>query len=400
MSPRPLRVATVITRCQAGAGVVALRGLRALDPARFAVTLVAGSGDRLLDEAAAAGVPVTLEPTLRSPVAPADDVRALRRLTRVIGAGGFDVVHTHSAKAGTLGRLAARRAGVPRVVHTFHGLPFHEFQPAALRATYVAIERRLGRVTDVALCVGTGVAVEVVRRRLVPPDRVRTIGVTTDGPAVPRTDETRRAARRRLGLPEDARVVGAVGRLAHQKAPEHFLAALRTLHRSDVVGVWVGDGPERERIRDLADRESARGVRLVLVGERADVAALLPAFDLFALSSRYEGLPVAVVEAMRCGVPVVATAVNAVPDLVVPGRTGTLVAPASPGQLGAALAHLLDHPDEATRMAETARSALGTRHTATSLGEALAEAYLPTPPTVATPDVSASPARPPAEEAS
>src|SRR5690606_256232 len=119
-----------------------------------------------------------------------------------------------------------------------------------------------------------------------------------------RDEETRRRARRALGLAPDDVVVGAVGRLTYQKAPEHFIAALAALRRPEVVGVWVGDGEEAERVRAQA---AAAGVRAVLPGERDDVVRLLPALDVFALPSRYEGLPLAIVEAMVCGVPVVAT---------------------------------------------------------------------------------------------
>jgi glycosyltransferase involved in cell wall biosynthesis len=371
-----LRVATIVTRFQAGAGVVALRGALALDPNHYDVSVVAGSGDRLLDEAVSAGLEVLIEPSLRSPVAPGDDLRALRRLQALISARGFDVVHTHSAKAGTLGRLAAHRAPVPRLVHKFHGFQFLEFQSPLRRRTYVQIERRLGRITDVALCVGTGVAVEAIRRGLIAPERVRTIGVTVDSHAAERTAESRQRARSALCVPEHAVVVGAVGRLAYQKAPRDFVDALRRINRPDVVGVWMGDGELAREIRRAADL-AAPHMRLILTGDRADVPDLLPAFDVFALPSRYEGLPVSIVEAMVCGIPVVATAVNAVPDVVVPGVTGLLVPPARPDLLATAVSYLLDHQDAAAKMAITARRRLADTHSAETLGRILADAYHP-----------------------
>ncbi|NUO44885.1 MAG: glycosyltransferase, partial [Streptomyces sp.] len=270
-----LHVATVITRFEAGAGIVALRGAQALDPAGYRTTVITGQGGRLLDLAADHGIEVLVEPALRSPIAPGDDLRALRRLTRLFGQSRFDVVHTHSAKAGTLGRLAAHRAGVPRIVHTFHGLPYHEFQSGPRRGAYIAIERQVGRFTDVALCVGTAVAVEVVRRGLVSPERVRTIGVPVDLDAPARTPAARSRARSELGLHRPGPVVGAVGRLAYQKNPETFVRALAALGRPDVTGVWVGDGELASRVRESAARERAP---VILAGERTNVPALLPAF--------------------------------------------------------------------------------------------------------------------------
>src|SRR5207302_3137309 len=115
------------------------------------------------------------------------------------------------------------------------------------------------------------------------------------------------------------------------------------------------------------------GDRFHLVGERRDVADLLPALDVFAMASLYEGIPCSVVEAMECGIPVVATAVNAVPEVVVPGRTGLLVPPASPALLGKAVGYLLDHPNEAMRMAQAARTQLGDRFHPAVLGRDLEE---------------------------
>ena len=370
----PVRVAVVITRLEGGAGILALRGAMALDPARFQVTVITGSGTALIARARAAGLEVVAEPSLRAPIGPVADLTALRRLSALLRQRGFDVVHTHTAKAGAVGRLAARRAGAGRIVHTYHGFPFHEFQSPARRGAYVALERRLGRITDLALCVGSGVAVEAVRRGLIPPDRIRVIGVAVDAPlAVAADASARNRARRLLRLPEHATVVGAVGRLAYQKAPEDFLAALRVLRRPGVVGVWVGGGELAGRVARLAAAQPHAPV--LLTGERNDVPALLPAFDVFTLPSWYEGLPTAVVEAMLCGVPVVATAVNAVGDLVVPGETGLLVPPRRPDLLAGAIRSLLDSPADAARMAAAARARLGTRYTVPALRDALEAAY-------------------------
>ena len=378
----PIRVATVITRLEGGAGALAVHGAVALDPAAFRVTIITGSGDMLVDQARADGVEVIIEPSLRRPIDPRSDVAATAQLAALFARRKFDVVHTHTSKAGVVGRVAARRACVPRVVHTYHGFPFHQFQSAPRRGAYIAIERRLGRSTDVVLCVGPAVAAEAARRRLAPPWRIRAIGVVVDGPAAmdatmrARSAGARASARAALGLtgPLTA-VVGAVGRLSTQKAPKDFLAAMALLNRPGAVGVWVGGGELADRIARLASR--ATGPRVVLAGERADVLEVLPAFDVFALPSLYEGLPTAVVEAMICGVPVVASAVNAVCDLVIPGETGLLVPPRHPDQLAASISYLLDSPEAASRMAAAACARISGRYTAAALRTALTSAYLP-----------------------
>jgi len=368
-----LRVAQVITRFTAGAGGVALHGVLALDPDRFEVVFIIGSGS-LAEQAAAAGFEVVVLPRLRSEIAPVDDRRALADLRACLRAGKFDTVHTHSSKAGVLGRMAAHQVGCGRIVHTFHGFPFHQFQSWPRRTAYIRIERAVGRYTDAFLAVGPAVAAEAIRRGIAAPERVRTIGVAVET-AVPAPEAWARAeARRLLGVPPGMRVVGTVGRLDFQKAPEDFVAALAHLGCGDVFGVWIGDGPLRRRTEKLAARRGLAG-RMLFTGERSDVSALLPGLDIFAMASRYEGLPRAVVEAMVAALPVVATTVNSVPDIVVPGETGLLVPPGRPELLGQAISHLLANPAEAARLAAAGRARLAADLTPAALGTVLADTY-------------------------
>jgi len=394
-----IKVATVITRMAAGAGGVALRGALAMDPARFEVTVVAGGasvtgkhtstghgmllgadavrdaaeGD-LLSQAYGAGLPVVRVASLVPEISPTHDQAALRTLRTFLAEGRFDVVHTHSAKAGVLGRRAAARAGVPRIVHTLHGFPFHDFQPAWRRAAYVAIERRLGRDTHMFLAIGTAVAAEAVRLRIALPERVRTIPPAVDDLPARSGLAARGLARRRLDLPTGLRLVGTVGRIDYQKAPRDWVDALASIEADDVWGMWIGDGPMREDLLAYA-RKRRVDHRLVVLGYRDDVREILPAFDVFVMASRYEGLPCVLIEAIQAQVPVVATAVNAVPDVIVPGETGLLVPPGRPELLGRAVRYLLDAPETAARMSRAARDRVADRYTADVLGTVLDQTY-------------------------
>jgi glycosyltransferase involved in cell wall biosynthesis len=153
-----------------------------------------------------------------------------------------------------------------------------------------------------------------------------------------------------------------------------MVEAIASLRRPDVHMLWVGDGELRRRTERHVERRGLQG-RFHLLGDRSDVASLLPAFDVFAMSSLFEGLPCAVVEAMSCGIPVVATAVNSVPEIVVSGKTGLLARPGDPRSLARALAYQLDHPLEAARMAEAARALVGDRFRPAALGADLVAAY-------------------------
>jgi glycosyltransferase involved in cell wall biosynthesis len=373
---RPFRVAQVVTRFTAGAGGIALRGALALDRERFSTVVLSADGGSLLGSAEDAGLEVIRLRHMAGGrgIYPWRDARGVEELSEHLAALEVDLVHTHSAKAGALGRLAAHRVGVP-AVHTFHGFPFHEFQSAPTRSLLVRIERRLARITDFFLAAGTTVAADAVRLRIAPPDRIRAFAtVAIDERIRPRTVAARRKARTILGVPEDVPLIGSVARLDAQKSPHDLVEAVALLDRPDLHAVWIGDGGLRSRTERLIARRGLSG-RFRLLGERADVAELLPAFDVFALSSLYEGLPCALVEAMTCGIPVVGTAVNSVCELVVAGETGVLARPRDPASLSRALAFMLDHPEHARRMAAAGRAHVTGRYQQESLGAALNDVY-------------------------
>ena len=204
-------------------------------------------------------------------ISPINDARALRRLTEQLIAGGYDVVHTHSAKAGALGRVAAGRAGVPRVVHTYHGFPFHEFQSRVRRGAYISVERSLPVAPTYSWRSAPRSLLRPCARAWQRPERVRVINPAIDRPASTATPALRAAARTDLGVPVGCKVVGTVGRVDYQKAPECFVDAIAALDRPDVYAVWIGDGPMRQRMVRRAARLGLGG-RFVCTGHRDDVA--------------------------------------------------------------------------------------------------------------------------------
>lgn len=373
---RPIRVAQVVTKFTAGAGGVALRGALALDPERYRTTIFAAEGGSLTQRAEDAGLEVVVVPHLARGrgIYPWRDARALRELTARLDAGRFDLVHTNSAKAGALGRIAARSVGARAIVHTIHGFPFHAFQAAPVRGGLIEIERALGRITDYFLAAGTVTAADAVRLKIAPPERIRAIAPPIDTVSPVVSPLSRRAARERLGLPSDVSVIGTAARLDTQKAPLDMVAAFAALERRDVHFAWIGDG----ELRAKTEREIARrgvGGRFHLVGEQPSVGELLPAFDVFAMSSLYEGLPCSLAEAMTAGVPVVATAVCSVPEIVLGGKTGVLARAGDPRSLARALEFVLDHPREAARMADAARTQIGDRFHPRTFATDLNDAY-------------------------
>ncbi|MCP9950392.1 glycosyltransferase [Actinomadura madurae] len=181
-------------------------------------------------------------------ISPRDDLAALRTLTRVLAEGRYDVVHTHSAKGGVIGRVAAARAGVPRIVHTWHGFPFNEFQSWARRRVYIGLERIAAKRTDAFLAIGSETVTTALRLGLTSPERVRLSWPAVDVDAYATAPGSRAQARRRLDLPLGVKVVGSIGRLTFQKGPEIFAKAIARLP-DDVFGLWAAAAPWRRSWR-------------------------------------------------------------------------------------------------------------------------------------------------------
>ncbi len=365
MSGRPIRVLHVITRMIiGGAQENTMLSCALIDPERFPSTLLTGveTGPEgsLHDECRARGVKIEFEPALVRAVDPWRDLRAADRLTRAIREGGYDVVHTHSSKAGILGRIAARRARAPVVVHTAHGWPFSRPDPGPVRSLWIALERRYAPRCDALIVVGSRDREDGLKLGIGRPEQYRLIRSGFEIEAFRGGPERRAEARRRLGIPGDAYVVGSVGRLSAQKAPLDLMEAFRRFAagRPEAHLSIVGDGPLRPEVERFA---AAHGLasRLSLPGLRQDVADLIPAFDVFTLTSRWEGLPRVIPQAMAAGLPVVATPVGAVEDAVADGETGRLVAPGDVAGFAARWEELARDPERARAMGERGRERAG-----------------------------------------
>jgi glycosyltransferase involved in cell wall biosynthesis len=357
LPPQPelprIKVLHVITRFWAGAGGNTLLSALGTDPLRYDVWVAGAEGGPLWARARQAGLGTVELRRFREVLSPVDDLYVLWQLLRLLRRERFTVVHTHSAKGGFLGRLAAWLTRVPLVVHTYHGFSYHDFMPARRRRLYLALER-LGRpLADAFLAVSPRVASEAVAMRLAPPGSVTVVPSGVELEHLPERPDPR--LRQELGVPAGVRLIGTVGRLDLQKAPLDFvrMAARVAAARPAVRFVMVGDGPLADEVRAEAER---LGVEVELVGFRADAPVLATAFDVFVISSLYEGLGRALTEALGSGRPVVATAVNGVPDLVVPGATGLLAPAGNPEALAENVTWLLDHPDEGRRMGAQGRA--------------------------------------------
>ena len=322
---------------------------RRLDPARWHVEVayLLPWKDALVSDLETAGVRVHLLDG--AGIRGAGWVRRLRRLVRD---GRVDLVHTHMPLPAAVAR-AALPGDRPRFVHTEHNL-WARYRPATRWANRVTYGRN---VAVIAVSEAVAAAVRASGTRV----PVETVVHGTDVDAAVTGPAARARARTAIGLAADDLVVGTVGNLTAKKDQSGLLAAAARLapELPRLRIVVVGAGPLE---RELADRAAALGLadRTLFLGSRGDVRELLPAFDVFALSSRYEGLPIALLEALAAGVPAVATRVGGVPEVLGDGDAGLLVAPGDPAALADALRRVLTdrglRAEMGTRAVERARA--------------------------------------------
>jgi len=360
-APPKHRILHLITRLElGGAQQNTLYCMRHHDRERFDVELIAGAGGPL-DEAAREIPRATVQIVdwLEHAISPWHDLVALLRLRGYLRSAKIQLLHTHSSKAGFLGRFAGRLVGVPAIVHTVHGWSFNDEQPGWKRSLYVMLERLAARWTDKMIVVSArnrdkGLALGIGR-----PDQYLVIHSGIDVAEFRTSQRPREEVRRSLGFDPDDIVVGTIACLKPQKAPLDFVRAAAAAHAEcpQLRFFIAGDGELRSAVEREVERLGLTDV-VRLLGWRHDVPDLLHAMDLFLLTSLFEGLPRAVLQAMAAGIPVIATEVDGTPEVVEQDVTGLLVPPGDPDATAAALVRAAGDADLRKRLVEAAQRRL------------------------------------------
>lgn len=317
-----------------------------LDKSRYQVDILSGpqtgSEGSLIGEVRARGISLTIFPDMLRQVSFYHDILCLLKLIRYIRQKKYTIVHTHSSKAGILGRLAARLAGVPIIVHTVHGWSFHEHMHPVIQNTYIILERWVSRFTNKIIVVAGKDIEKGLQHGIGRPEQYRLIrsAIPLDEFDPARVD--RDTMRAELGIPLDAFVVGNVGRFSTQKNPIDWVRVAGRISRKlpECRFLLVGDGPLHPEV-EAALAEEGIVDRTTLTGLRRDIPRLMAAMDVFLLTSLWEGLPRVIPQAMAMGLPVIANDVDGSSEAVLPGKTGYLCRPGALDEIADCCINLL-----------------------------------------------------------
>ena len=329
MDKPKLKICHVITRMIVGGAqentLLTIKGhLQSGHQVELATGPSPGREGKLLENTGMPDFPIVEFPDMVRELSPLHDLKAFFALKKYFKAGKFDVVHTHSSKAGILGRLAARAAGVPVVVHTVHGQAFHPYQSKWKNRLYIALERFAAKYCDKIYAVAQAMIDQCVAAKVAPANKYMVVYSGMDTSAF---DHARREPelRSKLGIPENAKTISTVARLFHQKGYEFVIPAAEKVLASDpdVHFLFVGDGPMYDELKNyLKSRNIDGNFHFAGLVPPAEVCRYIAQSDLLWHLSLHEGLPRAVVQALATGIPAVGFALDGTPEVIINGETG------------------------------------------------------------------------------
>ena len=312
---------------------------------------------------------------IRRPIRPVWEGRGILRLARFLRESSYSLVHTHTSKAGFVGRLASRLAGIPAVVHTVHGFAFHEQSSLLSQTAYSTLERVAARFCDRIITVSEHHRERAIQLGIGKADQVVAIpngtclnGIEPTGP--------RASVRARLGLHPDEFVLLSTGRLAEQKGLEYLIRAMPLCRESiDPTKVLLaGEGPLRQHLERLAVEQRV-GDLVQFLGMRDDIADLLHACDLVVLPSLWEGMSISLLEAMAAGKPIITTTIASNLEVTRNGEGALLVPPKAPVELAAAIQTVATNPTCRKRLANRAKEIQREHYTMERMVEAYMKQY-------------------------
>ncbi|MDD5154967.1 MAG: glycosyltransferase family 4 protein [Candidatus Omnitrophica bacterium] len=356
---RKINLLYVITKLELGGAQKQLLSLISrIDKEKFNVSLFTAHEGILVQEASAiADLTLAKSRYLERAVNPVKDFLALVEIFVFIKRKKIDIVHTHSSKAGVLGRLAARFARTRIILHTVHGWSFNDCQPALKKNFFICLERLIADFTDKLIVVSRSDMYRGLKLGIGSDKKYTLIRYGIDEPGSPPGEGN---IKEELGISPDDRVVAMVACLKPQKSPQDFIraASLTVREFPGVKFILAGDGILRRCTEDLLNKLNLKG-KVILLGWRRDIPRILSIADVLVLTSLWEGLPIAALEGMSCGKPVIATDTGGIAEVIRDGETGFLVKPRDAKTISERLTALLRDEKLRKAIGQKAKVSLG-----------------------------------------
>lgn len=360
--PDKIKVLHIITRLDKGGSAEnTFLTVKGLDKKKYEVSLMSGpvqdpNQERRtqVEEYGISFIPI---PVLVRNINVVFDSIALYKVWKFLNQENFDVVHTHTSKAGLLGRFAAKFAGVPHIIHTPHGHVFFGYFGPLKTKIFIRLEKLANRISERIVALTQREKADYISYKTCPEEKIAVIhsGIELEKfQELPRAEKIK--IKKEIGLPEDSFVVGTVGRLVPVKGPEYLIKASQYLlpEHPNTSFLFAGDGPLKEALYKKAKKTGGEK-NILFLGWRDDIARVLAVFDVFCLSSLNEGMGRVLVEAMALGIPIVASDVGGIPDLVIHGKNGFLVPPKNPEELAKHIQILIQNKDQRIKMGQAGK---------------------------------------------
>jgi glycosyltransferase involved in cell wall biosynthesis len=357
---KKIKIIRIITRLSiSGSSQHVMEMAAMFNSGRYSTTVIYGNVESYEQDnlylAKNLGLDMINMPRMKREISPINDIITIWKLWRIMRKIKPDIVHTHTAKAGQVGRFAAWLAGVPVIIHTFHGNNFKGYFSRFFSGVSVNLERIMAWLSTCIIAISERQREELLAFRIAPRGKIRVIPRGIDLGRIKHDNEVVGRFKQEYGIASDRKLIGFIGRLTQIKNPHCFIdiASEVLKKRQDVVFLFVGDGEMAEelkaRVRELGLQEN-----IIFTGFIKDLRPLYADLDALLLTSYNEGTPVAILESMANSVPVIASRVGGVPDLIEAGVSGSLFDPADVGGFAKCVLDRLDNPGKYESMAESA----------------------------------------------
>ncbi|MFO8145679.1 MAG: glycosyltransferase [Candidatus Syntrophosphaera sp.] len=372
---KKIKIVRIITRLSiSGSSQHVMEMAAMFNSGRYSTTVVYGNVESYEQDnlylANDLGLNMINLPRMKREISPVNDILTIWKLWRIMRKIKPDIVHTHTAKAGQVGRLAAWLAGVPIIIHTFHGNNFKGYFGRFFSGVSVNLERLMARLSTCIIAISERQRRELLAFRIAPVGKIRVIPRGIDLGRIKYGSGDAGKFKQEQGIHRDKKLIGFIGRLTQIKNPYCFInVAARVLkERRDAVFIFAGDG---EMTEELRSRVNSLGLRenVIFTGFIKDLRPLYADLDALLLTSFNEGTPVAILESMANSVPVIASRVGGVPDLIEDGVSGSLFDPEDAGGFAKCVLDLLEDPAKYQKMAEAVAETINRDYTLARLRE-------------------------------